>query len=93
MIKNTSDKLADNWAIFWLTINGGAGFLSPLTSWDFALPCAPKNMNNCKKCKNKLTGIMIFYPDLCLSCVVEISSKDYEPIDYLKGGRENAKKQ
>ena len=34
---------------------------------------------------------MIFYPDLCLSCVIEITSKDYEPINYLKGGRKNAK--
>jgi|GEM_PF-6809595 hypothetical protein len=26
----------------------------------------------CKKCKKKLKGIMLFYPELCLSCVIDL---------------------
>jgi len=44
-------------------------------------------MNNCKKCNNKLNGIMIFHPDICLQCVITKDNEDYKPIDYLKHKR------
>ncbi len=31
----------------------------------------------CKNCKDELDGVMIFYPDLCLKCVIE---KDIENV-------------
>ena len=31
----------------------------------------------CNKCKKKLNGEMIFHPNTCLSCVIDIQSKEY----------------
>ena len=30
----------------------------------------------CKKCKAELDGIMIFYPELCLNCVINITENN-----------------
>ena len=30
----------------------------------------------CKNCKTELDGIMIFYPKLCLSCVLNLENKE-----------------
>ena len=30
-----------------------------------------KNIKKCKKCGNELNGVMIFYPELCLECVIK----------------------
>ena len=30
----------------------------------------------CKVCSGPLDGIMIFYPELCLNCVIELDIKD-----------------
>ena len=30
----------------------------------------------CKICKEPLKGEMVFYPEICLSCVIEHGSKD-----------------
>ena len=42
----------------------------------------------CKKCKDKLNGVMIFYPELCLSCVIDldIDTRNYStpPKDKVK---------
>jgi hypothetical protein len=32
-------------------------------------------MKKCKKCKKELKGKMLFYPDLCLSCVIDLHIK------------------
>ncbi len=32
-------------------------------------------MKTCKKCKQELTGKMIFFPELCLSCVIDVHTK------------------
>ena len=32
----------------------------------------------CNKCKAVLDGIMIFHPDTCLSCVIDIHMKEYQ---------------
>ena len=29
----------------------------------------------CKKCKKELQGKMLFYPELCLSCVIDLHCK------------------
>jgi hypothetical protein len=29
-------------------------------------------MKRCKRCKKKLVGEMIFYPTICLSCVIDL---------------------
>ena len=33
-------------------------------------------MDRCKKCNSELNGIMIFYPELCLSCVLDLHCND-----------------
>ena len=33
-------------------------------------------MDKCKRCKAELNGKMLFYPELCLSCVVELHSNN-----------------
>ena len=30
----------------------------------------------CKLCKKPLSGEMLFYPEICLSCVIDHESKD-----------------
>jgi len=42
-------------------------------------------MKKCKKCKKPLEGVMLFYPELCLNCVIDDHSKTY-------GKRKNKKK-
>ena len=32
-------------------------------------------MKNCKKCKKELNGKMIFYPEFCLRCVIDLHLK------------------
>jgi len=32
----------------------------------------------CDKCKAVLDGIMVFHPDTCLSCVIDIHMKEYQ---------------
>ena len=32
-------------------------------------------MKKCKKCKKELQGKMLFYPDLCLTCVIDLHCK------------------
>ena len=32
-------------------------------------------MNKCKRCNSELNGKMIFFPELCLSCVVDLHCK------------------
>ena len=29
-------------------------------------------MKKCKKCKKELQGKMLFFPELCLSCVIDL---------------------
>ena len=31
-------------------------------------------IKNCKICKNKLIGEMVFYPTICLECVVKLGN-------------------
>ena len=33
-------------------------------------------MNKCKRCKAELNGKMLFYPELCLLCVVDLHSNN-----------------
>tara|TARA_A100001011_G_scaffold223980_1_gene231954 strand:+ start:542 stop:730 length:189 start_codon:yes stop_codon:yes gene_type:complete len=33
-------------------------------------------MNKCKRCKAELNGKMLFYPELCLSCVLDLHCND-----------------
>jgi len=39
-------------------------------------------MRKCKECKEELNGTMIFYPKLCLSCVINLDT--HEEKDELK---------
>ena len=32
-------------------------------------------MKKCKKCKRELRGKMLFYPELCLDCVIDLEVK------------------
>jgi len=32
-------------------------------------------MKKCKKCKRELEGKMIFFPELCLECVINLEVK------------------
>tara|TARA_B100001113_G_scaffold187860_1_gene153819 strand:+ start:359 stop:547 length:189 start_codon:yes stop_codon:yes gene_type:complete len=32
-------------------------------------------MDNCTKCNSKLNGKMVFFPELCLSCVIDLHCK------------------
>ena len=33
-------------------------------------------MDKCKRCKTELNGKMLFYPELCLLCVVDLHSNN-----------------
>lgn len=33
-------------------------------------------MKYCKRCKKELDGEMIFYPDICLICTIELDRTD-----------------
>ena len=33
-------------------------------------------MKYCKRCKKELSGEMIFYPDICLICTIELDITD-----------------
>jgi len=37
-------------------------------------------MNKCKRCKAELNGKMLFYPELCILCVVELDITDKEEL-------------
>ena len=41
-------------------------------------------MKNCKKCKKKLNGKMIFYPELCLKCVIDLHIKTYNILNNVQ---------
>jgi len=32
-------------------------------------------MKKCKECKKELRGTVIMYPELCLDCVIDLSSE------------------
>ena len=48
-------------------------------------------MKNCKRCKAKLSGIMIFYPTLCLNCVADLDNADKEKLNKYKKSLDNNK--
>ena len=41
-------------------------------------------LTKCEVCKKELDGIMIFYPTLCLQCVVELDINDKEKLKKYK---------
>ena len=47
--------------------------------WDKGIQVGDKEVSSkkikCKRCKKDHDGIMLFYPDLCLSCVLDLHCK------------------
>ena len=50
-------------------------------------------MKTCNKCNSELNGVMVFYPKLCLDCVVDLHCDDNldEPINEVKKAFEKQK--
>ena len=50
-------------------------------------------MKTCTKCNSELIGIMLFYPKLCLDCVINLhcDGKLSEPINEVKKAFEKQK--
>ena len=48
--------------------------------------------NNCKKCKKKLKGIMIFNPELCFFCIAEEHCNGGEEIEIYEKPVKKSKK-
>jgi len=41
-------------------------------------------LTKCEVCKQELNGTMIFYPTLCLQCVIELDISDKEKLKKYK---------
>ena len=41
-------------------------------------------LTKCEVCKKELDGVMLFYPTLCLQCVVELDISDKEKLKKYK---------